>query len=78
MLYLGVTAQITNWTPASDEFILVMDSNPLTEFVEVPENLASELKLVKNELVFVVRNQLMHTACQIVVKCFCTNSFLKT
>ncbi|VDD92162.1 unnamed protein product [Enterobius vermicularis] len=44
VLYLGVTAQITNWTPASDEFILVMDSNPLTEFVEVPENLASELK----------------------------------
>jgi len=38
-LYLGVTPSITNWSAASDEFSLTIDPNPLTEFVELPDNL---------------------------------------
>ncbi len=34
--YLGVTPQVSNWGPAGDEFSLVFETNPLTEFVEMP------------------------------------------
>uniref|UniRef100_A0A8C4Q814 Trafficking protein particle complex subunit 3 n=1 Tax=Eptatretus burgeri TaxID=7764 RepID=A0A8C4Q814_EPTBU len=37
-LYLGVTPTVTNWSPAGDEFSLQLDSNPLAEFVELPDN----------------------------------------
>jgi len=36
-MYLGISPVITNWSPAADEFSLLIDSNPLTEFVELPE-----------------------------------------
>lgn len=32
---LGVTAQSTSVTPAGDEFSIVLESNPLVEFVEI-------------------------------------------
>jgi len=34
--YLNITPQITNWNAAQDTFSLVLDSNPLTDFVELP------------------------------------------
>ncbi len=37
-MYLGVVPQVANWSVANDEFSLVMDQNPMTEFVELPEN----------------------------------------
>ena len=37
-MFLGITPQVSNWSAAFDEFSLVIDSNPLTEFVELPEN----------------------------------------
>ncbi|VDN57211.1 unnamed protein product [Dracunculus medinensis] len=42
--YLGVTAHITNWSAGNDEFSIILDSNPLTEFVEVPSELAQDLR----------------------------------
>jgi len=36
-MFLGITPQVTNWNAAGDEFSLVFDSNPLAEFVELPE-----------------------------------------
>jgi hypothetical protein len=36
-LFLGVTPSITNWSPAGDEFSLQFETNPLTEFVELPD-----------------------------------------
>ncbi|GFV05494.1 trafficking protein particle complex subunit 3 [Trichonephila clavipes] len=36
-LYLGLSPVVSNWNPAADEFSLLLDSNPLTEFVELPE-----------------------------------------
>lgn len=36
-MYLGITPVISNWSPAGDEFSLLIENNPLTEFVELPE-----------------------------------------
>jgi len=35
--FLGITPQVTNWNAAGDEFSLIFESNPLAEFVELPE-----------------------------------------
>lgn len=40
-MYLNVTPLISNWTPNGDEFSLIFDSNPLVEFVELPEKHAN-------------------------------------
>ena len=36
-MYLNITPTITNWSLAGDEFSLILDNNPLTEFVELPD-----------------------------------------
>jgi len=36
-MFLGITPVVTNWSPAGDEFSLLIENNPLTEFVELPE-----------------------------------------
>ncbi|GFR97469.1 trafficking protein particle complex subunit 3 [Elysia marginata] len=35
-MYLGLTPVVSNWSTAGDEFSLLLESNPLTEFVELP------------------------------------------
>jgi len=35
-MYLGLTPVVSNWSAAGDEFSLLLESNPLTEFVELP------------------------------------------
>ena len=40
-LYLNVAPTVTSWSPASDEFSLVFESNPIAEFVELPDNYAN-------------------------------------
>lgn len=40
-MYLNIQPTITNWAAASDEFSLVFDNNPLTEFVELPTDLVN-------------------------------------
>lgn len=34
---------MTNWSPGADEFSLILDGNPLTEFVELPEGPGQKL-----------------------------------
>ena len=36
-MYLGITPVISNWSPSDDEFSLLIENNPLTDFVELPE-----------------------------------------
>jgi len=36
-MFLGVGAAVTNWNEAGTECVLVLESNPLAEFVELPE-----------------------------------------
>lgn len=38
-LYLGVQPNVVNWSPGADEFSFILDSNPLTELVELPDDL---------------------------------------
>lgn len=37
-MFLGIQPTITNWSPIYDEFSLILDPNPLTEYVELPED----------------------------------------
>lgn len=36
--FLGIVPVIANWSPKGDEFSLILESNPLTDFVELPED----------------------------------------
>ncbi|KAH3727979.1 trafficking protein particle complex subunit 3-like isoform X6 [Dreissena polymorpha] len=36
-MYLGITPVVSNWSPAGDEFSLLMENNPLIDFVELPD-----------------------------------------
>lgn len=36
-MYLGINPSISNWSPAGDEFSLIIDTNPLTDIVELPD-----------------------------------------
>lgn len=40
-MYLGITPSITNWSPAGDEFSLILENNPLVDFVELPDSHSS-------------------------------------
>lgn len=40
-MYLNVQPTISNWAAASDEFSLVFDTNPLSEFVELPTDMGA-------------------------------------
>ena len=42
-MYLNITPTVTKWSPASDEFSLMLDHNPLVEFVELPEDRRRDL-----------------------------------
>lgn len=35
--FIGITPQVAGWNSAGDEFSLIIESNPLAEFVELPE-----------------------------------------
>ena len=35
-MFLGVTANVANWSPDDKEFSLIFDENPLAEFVDLP------------------------------------------
>lgn len=36
-MYLGITPVVSNWSPSGDEFSLLLENNPLTDFVELPD-----------------------------------------
>lgn len=40
-IYLNVQPTISNWSAASDEFSLIFETNPMTEFVELPQDLTN-------------------------------------
>lgn len=37
-MFLNITPQVTNWSASGDAFSLILDPNPLTEFVELPDD----------------------------------------
>lgn len=40
-LFLNVSPTVTSWSPANDEFSLIFESNPVGEFVELPDHCAN-------------------------------------
>lgn len=40
-MYLNVQPTISNWAASADEFSLIFDTNPLTEFVELPNEMSA-------------------------------------
>ena len=36
-MFLGITANVGNWSADEKEFSLLLDENPFTEFVDLPE-----------------------------------------
>ncbi|KAL1461729.1 hypothetical protein WDU94_013601 [Cyamophila willieti] len=37
-IYLGISPNISNWSASGDEFSLIFETNPMLEFVELPDN----------------------------------------
>ena len=37
-IFLGISASVANWSSDGSEFSLIMDENPLAEFVELPND----------------------------------------
>lgn len=38
-IYLSVMPKVDNWSPNNDEFSIILQKNPLTEFVELPDTM---------------------------------------
>ena len=36
-MYLGIVPKVENWSVSNREFSLILDHNPLVDFVELPE-----------------------------------------
>lgn len=65
--FLGVTASVSNFDEKKSEFTLLLEDNPLTDFVELPEEYKEQL-LYSNILCGVIRGALemvqMRVECQ--------------
>ncbi|XP_022903104.1 trafficking protein particle complex subunit 3 [Onthophagus taurus] len=72
-MYLGVQPNVANWSPAGDEFSFILDTNPITELVELPE----EIKGLKycNIICGVIRGAL--EMVQLDVQCWIVQDQLK-
>ena len=64
-MFLGLVPTVTNWSAAGDEFSLLIENNPLTEFVELPDG-HSQLNY-SNVLCGVIRGALEMVKLQISV-----------
>ncbi|AET40228.1 TRAPP complex core subunit BET3 Ecym_5483 [Eremothecium cymbalariae DBVPG len=42
-VFLNITPHVTNWSSAKDAFSLILDENPLSDFVELPMDAMKEL-----------------------------------
>jgi len=65
-MFLGINPTVTNWSPAWDEFSLIIENNPLADFVELPEN-HSNLKY-SNMLCGVLRGALEMVQMEVAVR----------
>ncbi|KAJ3381529.1 transport protein particle 22 kDa subunit [Lobulomyces angularis] len=72
-LYLGITPTVTNFSSDNKEFSIILDENPLAEFVELPED-GNDL-FYSNILCGVIRGAL--EMVQLQVECQFVNDVLK-
>ena len=62
-MFLGVTANVGKWSADEKEFSLVLDENPFTEFVDLPEKYSG--LLYSNMLCGVIRGALEMTQMKV-------------
>jgi hypothetical protein len=74
-MFLGVQPQVANWNETHDEFSLIMDTNPLTEFVELPEDGKFDSLSYSQVICGAIRGAL--ETLQIKVDCFVRQDQLK-
>lgn len=72
--FLGVTASVSNFDEKKQEFTLLLEDNPLTDFVELPEEYKDQL-IYSNILCGVIRGAL--EMVQMRVECSFTKDALR-
>ncbi|KAJ3107323.1 transport protein particle 22 kDa subunit [Phlyctochytrium bullatum] len=63
-IFLGISPTVTNWSADGKEFSIILDDNPLAEFVELPEDAADQLWF-SNILCGVIRGALEMVLLQV-------------
>jgi trafficking protein particle complex subunit 3 len=74
-MFLGIQPTVTNWNATFDEFSLVIDPNPLTEFVELPDDSKLDNLRYSQIICGVIRGAL--EMVQLKVECFIKSEPLK-
>ncbi|GAB5588555.1 transport protein particle 22 kDa subunit [Umbelopsis nana] len=64
-IFLNITPNVTNWTPDFKEFSLMLDDNPLAEFVELPDDAVEGGLWYSNILCGVLRGALEMVQMQV-------------
>ncbi len=65
-IFLNITPTVTNWTADNKQFSLVFDENPLTDFVELPDDGKAQDELwYSNILCGVIRGALEMVSDQV-------------
>ncbi|KAK9768584.1 transport protein particle 22 kDa subunit [Basidiobolus ranarum] len=73
-MFLNITPTVTNFSSDNKEFSLILDENPLVDFVELPEDAIQEL-WYSNVLCGVIRGSL--EMIQMQVECFFVSDVLR-
>jgi hypothetical protein len=74
-MFLGVQAQVAHWNETYDEFSLILETNPLIEFVELPEDGKFDNLSYSQVICGAIRGAL--ETLQIKVECFVKSDHLK-
>jgi hypothetical protein len=64
-MFLGIAPLVTNWSTDNSEFSLVFEENPLSEFVELPDENAIATLWYSNILVGIIRGALEMVQIQV-------------
>lgn len=64
-MFLGITPIVSNWSPDNTEFSLILEENPLAEFVELPDETASATLWYSNILAGIIRGALEMVQIQV-------------
>ena len=76
-MFLNVTPTLSNWSPDSKQFSLVLEENPLADFVELPDDGRAQDELwYSNILCGVLRGALEMVRCKTAIASFVDAEFV--
>ena len=64
-MFLGISPSVANWSSDNSEFSLIFEENPLSEFVELPDETAMSALWYSNILVGILRGALEMVQIQV-------------